>query len=103
MCNPQDAVERTARDLERQAIELAISFRDILSPEEIRESRMGYMEATGNANPYVPWANADIPYHCACGDIIYSDTEHFHPGDEPATPYDEAEEEYRREHDEYDR
>jgi hypothetical protein len=43
----------------------------------------GLLPVPGNANPYVPWSDPQIPYHCVCGEIIYSDTVHLHLGDEP--------------------
>jgi len=51
----------------------------------------GLLPVPGNANPYVPWSDPQIPYACACGQIIYADTPHSH-GEET----DFAESEYRR-------
>lgn len=35
----------------------------------------------GNANPFVPWSDPQIPFECYCGKIIYSDTPHTHDSD----------------------
>ncbi len=36
-------------------------------------------DLSGNANPYVPWSDPQIPFECDCGEIIYADTVHTHP------------------------
>ncbi|HTE57677.1 MAG TPA: hypothetical protein VK694_02950 [Verrucomicrobiae bacterium] len=37
-------------------------------------------DLSGNANLFVPWSDAMIPFECSCGAIIYSDSPHTHDG-----------------------
>jgi len=48
-----------------------------------------------NANTYTPWDDPQIPYECECGEIIYSDSAHTHPGDSESEA--EAEREFQAE------
>jgi hypothetical protein len=41
----------------------------------------GILPVPGNANPFVPWTDPNLPYECFCGEFIYADTPHSH--DEP--------------------
>ncbi len=59
----------------------ALKEKGVLSQEDLEGAEL--LPAPGNANRFVPWTDPNIPYECVCGTIIYSDTPHFHPGDEP--------------------
>lgn len=51
-----------------------------ISQEEAEQARRNYeaVQVPGNANPFVPWDDPNIPYWCDCGEIIYSDFVHEH-------------------------
>jgi hypothetical protein len=89
----------------RTIVELAQPF-NILTRDETNSVRREYQVATGNANAYVPWNDPQLPYWCECGEMIYCDSPHTHPGDPghpgypaPAKPTREQEDmEYDVEH-----
>lgn len=57
----------------------ALKEQGVLSQADLEGA--GLLPVPGNANPYVPWDDPQIPYECICGEIIYADTPHSH-GDE---------------------
>jgi hypothetical protein len=94
------AKRREAAETTHMFTEMAEPF-GIVSQDHMNEVRDAHQAASGNANRYVPWDDPQIPYECTCGDIIYSDWPHTHPGDpEPGKMSPEEEDaEYKREHD----
>lgn len=57
----------------------ALKEQGVLSQEDLEGA--GLLPVPGNANPYVPWDDPQIPYECSCGQIIYSDSQHSHGND----------------------
>ncbi|MGC1176843.1 MAG: hypothetical protein WA843_02135 [Candidatus Saccharimonadales bacterium] len=84
-------------------IEMAVQLGE-LSPSETDSVIEHFARSHGfgpnerNVNSYVPWDDPLIPFWCECGEMIYSDTPHFHP-DDPDAPRQMSEEEAQYEYD----
>jgi hypothetical protein len=57
----------------------ALKEQGVLSQKDLEGA--GLLPVPGNANPYVPWDDPQIPYECFCGQTIYADTPHSHGND----------------------
>lgn len=84
MCR-SDSSDQNRTDEVKQRLDIARMTADLGFP--IDDQLHDIAEAAGfdlsnNANPYVPWDDPQIPYHCECGQIIYADSRHSHGEDD---------------------
>lgn len=80
---PIDDETQKEIDLRMRIASVKADLGENIDPDLFEINNLTGDDRSGNANPFVPWSDPQIPFECDCGAIIYADSAHTHDQENP--------------------